>query len=172
MLISYYANKKSSPRLPWWQPSLISFNTPIDSGSIIKPCTLKHFQVPILAPGLQGELALVITPVCTSIHYPLMCDYTLNCVWNVIMFSVLSILQGCIFILPFHCTTLILSCCEIFLMPSVLCVFIFVNSVIFSSIISCYNLCQDSLQCMFGILSVEIQYLCKVRYGLHWAHAT
>ena len=24
---------------------------------------------------------------------------------------------------------------------------------------------------MFGILSVEIQYLCKVRYGLHWAHA-
>ena len=52
MLISYYANKKSSPRLPSWQPSLISFNTPIDSGSIIKPCTLKHFQVPILAPGL------------------------------------------------------------------------------------------------------------------------
>ena len=47
MLISYYANKKSSPRLPSWQPSLISFNTPIDSGSIIKPCTLKHFQVPI-----------------------------------------------------------------------------------------------------------------------------
>ena len=55
MLISYYANKKSSPRLPSWQPSLISFNTPIESGSIIKPCTLKHFQVPILAPGLQGE---------------------------------------------------------------------------------------------------------------------
>ena len=54
MLISYYANKKSSPRLPLWQPSLISFNTPIDSGSIIKPCTLKHFQVPILAPGLFG----------------------------------------------------------------------------------------------------------------------
>ena len=52
MLISYYANKKSSPRLPSWQPSLISLNTPIDSGSIIKPCTLKHFQVPILAPGL------------------------------------------------------------------------------------------------------------------------
>ena len=52
MLISYYANKKSSPRLPSWQPSLISFNTPINSGSIIKPCTLKHFQVPILAPGL------------------------------------------------------------------------------------------------------------------------
>ena len=52
MLISYYANKKSSPRLPSWQPSLISFNTPIDSESIIKPCTLKHFQVPILAPGL------------------------------------------------------------------------------------------------------------------------
>ena len=24
---------------------------------------------------------------------------------------------------------------------------------------------------MFGILSVEIQYLCKVRYGLHLAHA-
>ena len=24
---------------------------------------------------------------------------------------------------------------------------------------------------MFGILSIEIQYLCKVRYGLHWAHA-
>ena len=52
MLISYYAHKKSSPRLPSWQPSLISFNIPIESGSIIKPCTLKHFQVPILAPGL------------------------------------------------------------------------------------------------------------------------
>ena len=46
MLISYYANKKSSPRLPSWQPSLIFFNIPIESGSIIKPCTLKHFQVP------------------------------------------------------------------------------------------------------------------------------
>ena len=57
MLISYFANKKSSPRLPSWQPSLISFNTPIDSGSIIKPCTLKHFQVPILAPGLLGREA-------------------------------------------------------------------------------------------------------------------
>ena len=28
-----------------WQPSLIFFNIPIESGSIIKPCTLKHFQV-------------------------------------------------------------------------------------------------------------------------------
>ena len=46
MLISYYANKKSSPRLLSWQPSLIFFNIPIESGSIIKPCTLKHFQVP------------------------------------------------------------------------------------------------------------------------------
>ena len=82
-----------------------------------------------------GELALVITPVCTSIHYPLMCDYTFNCVWNV-MFSVLSVLQGCIFILPFYYTTLILSCCEIFLMPSVLCVIV-------SSIISCNDLYQD-----------------------------
>ena len=52
MLISCYANKKSSSGLPSWQPSLISFNTSIESGSIIKPCTLKHFQVPILAPGL------------------------------------------------------------------------------------------------------------------------
>ena len=58
MLISYYANKKSSPRLPSWQPSLISFNTPIDSGSIIKPCTLKHFQVPILAPGLYSKVQI------------------------------------------------------------------------------------------------------------------
>ena len=45
MLISYYANKNSSPRLPSWQPSLIFFNIPIESGSIIKPWTLKHFQV-------------------------------------------------------------------------------------------------------------------------------
>ena len=44
----------------------------------------------------------------------LMCDYIFNCVWNVILFSVLSVLQGCIFILPFYYTTLILSCCEIF----------------------------------------------------------
>ena len=33
-------------------------------------------------------------------------------VWNV-MFSLLSVLQGCVFILPFYYTTLILSCCEI-----------------------------------------------------------
>ena len=45
MLISCYANKKSSPRLPSWQPSSIFFNIPIGSGSTIKPCTLKHFQV-------------------------------------------------------------------------------------------------------------------------------
>ena len=45
MLISYYANKKSSPRLPSWQPSLILLNVPIESGSIIKPCTLKLFLV-------------------------------------------------------------------------------------------------------------------------------
>ena len=45
MLISYYANKKSSPRLPSWQPSLIFFNVPIESRSIIKHCTLKLFQV-------------------------------------------------------------------------------------------------------------------------------
>ena len=51
--------KKSSPRLPSWQPSLISFNTPIDSGSIIKPCTLKHFQVPILAPGLEDSVPVL-----------------------------------------------------------------------------------------------------------------
>ena len=31
--------------MPSWQPSLIFFNIPIESGSIIKPCTLKHFQV-------------------------------------------------------------------------------------------------------------------------------
>ena len=45
MLISYYANKKSFPRLPSWQPGLIFFNKPIESGSTVKPCTLKHFQV-------------------------------------------------------------------------------------------------------------------------------
>ena len=47
---------------PSWQPSLISFNTPIDSGSIIKPCTLKLFQVPILAPGLY------ISSTCLKSH--------------------------------------------------------------------------------------------------------
>ena len=35
--------KKSSPRLPSWQPSLISFNTPIDSGS----CKLYKWWIPI-----------------------------------------------------------------------------------------------------------------------------
>ena len=69
MLISYYANKKSSPRLPSWQPSLISFNTPIDSGSIIKPCTLKHFQVPILAPGLCLTLDWPIMYIALSVLY-------------------------------------------------------------------------------------------------------
>ena len=71
MLISYHANTKSSPRLPSWQPSLISFNTPIDSGLIIKPCTLKHFQVPILAPGLSwlhlNRLGKALEMVCINI---------------------------------------------------------------------------------------------------------
>ena len=31
----------------------ISFNKPIDKGSIIKRCTLKLLQVPILATGLK-----------------------------------------------------------------------------------------------------------------------
>ena len=56
---------------------------------------------------------LVITPVCTSIHYPLMMWLYFNCIWNVIMFSLLSVLQGCVFILPFYYATLILSCREI-----------------------------------------------------------
>ena len=59
------------------------------------------------------------------------------------MFSVLSVLQGCIFILPFYYTTLILSYCEIFLMPSVFTCFIFVNSIIVSSNISGNDLYQD-----------------------------
>ena len=40
------------------QPSLISFNIPIDSGSIIKPCTLKPLQVRILASGLLRDMPL------------------------------------------------------------------------------------------------------------------
>ena len=44
--------KKVPQRLPSWQLSYISFNTPIDLGSIIKSCTLKLLQVPVLAPGL------------------------------------------------------------------------------------------------------------------------
>ena len=67
MLISYYANKKSSPRLPSWQPSLISFNTPIYSGPIIKPYALKLFQVPILAPGLLPTLCERNPPVTGEI---------------------------------------------------------------------------------------------------------
>ena len=56
------------------------------------------------------------------------------------MFSVLSVLQGCIFILTFYYTTLILSCCEIFFNAICFMCFIFVNSVIVSSIISCNDL--------------------------------
>ena len=54
-LLAIMQIKKSSPRLPSWQ-SLIFFNTPIDSESIIKPCTLKLFQVPILAPAPSNEM--------------------------------------------------------------------------------------------------------------------
>ena len=84
MLISYYANKKSSPRLASRQPSLISFNTPIESGSIIKPCTLKHFQVPILAPGL-----LRIDRKCKSI--------------SVYKFSMKKAKICCILLFSFNC---------------------------------------------------------------------
>ena len=45
MLISYYANKKKFPKVAVVATKLNFFNIPIESGSIIKPCTLKHFQV-------------------------------------------------------------------------------------------------------------------------------
>ena len=44
--------RKKFPKVAIVATKLNFFNTPIDSGSTIKPCTLKHFQVPILAPGL------------------------------------------------------------------------------------------------------------------------
>ena len=88
MLISYYAHKKSSPRLPSWQPSLISFNIPIESGSIIKPCTLKHFQVPILAPGLHciPAVAIILTSPVLIGHKN---DPCMNCMsrWREIVTS-------------------------------------------------------------------------------------
>ena len=39
------------------------------------------------------------------------CDCTLNCVWNVLLFRILAVLQG--FILPFYRTNLTLFCGEI-----------------------------------------------------------
>ena len=68
MLISYYANKKSSPRLLSWQPSLIFFNIPIESGSIIKPCTLKHFQVPyrLHKAGYWTNAFSVLLDICVG----------------------------------------------------------------------------------------------------------
>ena len=70
MLISYYANKKSSPRLPSWQPSSIFFNTPIESGTIIKPCTLKHFQVTYMLhkAGYWTRWWSLVTLGCTQAH--------------------------------------------------------------------------------------------------------
>ena len=49
--------------------------------------------------------------------------------------------------------------------------FIFVNSVIVSSNISCNDLSCDFIIMYVWYSPVEIQYRCKVRYGLHWAHA-
>ena len=49
MLINYYANKKKFPNVALVATKL---NTLIHSGSIIKPCTLKLFQIPVLARGL------------------------------------------------------------------------------------------------------------------------
>ena len=66
MLISYYANKKSSPRLPSWQPSLIFFNIPIESGTIIKPCTLKHFQVTYMLHKAGYWTMSISTPLAAS----------------------------------------------------------------------------------------------------------
>ena len=57
MLISYYANKKSSPRLLSWQPSLILFNIPIESGSIknlvLSNISRSHIDYIRLATGLH-----------------------------------------------------------------------------------------------------------------------
>ena len=67
-----------------------------------------------------------------------MCDYTFNSVWNV-MFSVLSVLQGCIFIIIQPWFILLWN---IFNAICFMC-FILVNSVIVSSIISCNDLYQN-----------------------------
>ena len=57
--------------------------------------------------------------VCLSAHIFLFCfwwcDCSLNCVWNMLMFSLLIVSFKVFFILPFYCTTLFLSCCEMFL---------------------------------------------------------
>ena len=70
--------------------------------------------------GVQARRAGANRNACLHIWSVIFCwcDYNFNCVWNVIMFSLLSALQGFVF-----------------------------------------------------ICSVEIQFLCKVRYGLHCAHA-
>ena len=72
MLISYYANKKRSPRLPSWQPSLIFFNIPIESGTIIKPCTLKHFQVTYMLHKVGYWTIIfyyILKTIITNINY-------------------------------------------------------------------------------------------------------
>ena len=59
---------------------------------------------------------------------------------------------------------------NIVLMPSVLYVLPFSIVTLVSSNISCKDLSYYFI-IMFSISPVEIQCLCKVRYGLHWAHA-
>ena len=92
---------------------------------------------------------------------------------SLVLYSVFNCkLQGCVFLLPFCYTTLILFSCEILLLMSyVLHVLSFiVNSVAVVSNIS-YKVFVIEFHKNYGILSVDIQYLCEVWNGLHCAHA-
>ena len=61
-------------------------------------------------------------------------------VFEMLRLVFLSVLQSCVFILPFYYTTLILTCCEKLFNAICFTRFIFVNSVIVSSNISCNDL--------------------------------
>ena len=110
---------------------------------------------------LSCIIAVVISCSCrgadashnAGLHTDWWSDYIYNCVWNVIMFSVLSVLWRCDFIMPFVIQT--------WLYPVVkYCVFarfIFVSRVIVSSNNSCfvwgvhYNGCLVFCQLKFNI---------------------
>ena len=71
---------------------------------------------------LPAHLSVRLCPsICLSVcthDFSLLfwwCYCSFNCVWSMLMFSLLVVLFNVFFILPFYCTTLFVSCCEMFL---------------------------------------------------------
>ena len=116
----------------------------------------------------KGAVGLVLgfTPICTWIFLSWWWNCSFNCIWNVIVLRILTVLIKVVFYFDFfiglpwcyldgkYCFNAICFTC-----------FIVVNYVTAS-----LNICSNGLY-MGSIFSFEIQYLCQAWYGYHGTYA-